>query len=238
MCAMVGLLTMTAVPPGCASGRDARMARWVEQQDFRIHDNSKVAHMLTGSFSSAEQAEADPQRFLEIHLRSVRIWEGRRSSGAAGRREPIWLYVEQASAAALDRPYRQRVYEIVNGSEDGHVLSRVYTLPEPAAWIGAWGDPERLDALRPEDLTLRFGCTVELEWDDEALAFIGGTRGEACASDLAGASYATSEVRLGWGWMETWDRGYDAEGNQVWGSEAGAYRFVKVVTPASKDDEP
>ncbi|MGA1400368.1 MAG: CpcT/CpeT family chromophore lyase [Phycisphaerales bacterium] len=29
-------------------------------------------------------------------------------------------------------------------------------------------------------------------------------------------------------WIETLDRGFDANGTQVWGSEHGAYRFVRV----------
>ncbi len=235
---VVGLALLAGVTPGCGSGRGARMERWAESQGFRLDGKEKAARMLTGSFSSAEQAAADPEHFLDIRLRSVRIWENRRSTGREGRLAPVWLYVEQASASASDRPYRQRVYEIVDGREDGHVLSRVYTLPEPSAWAGAWRDPSRFDALRPEDLTLRFGCTVELEWDEVALVFVGGTRGEACASDLGGASYATSEVRLGWGGMATWDRGYDAEGRQVWGSETGPYQFVRVREARDEPEAP
>jgi len=44
---------------------------------------------------------------------------------------------------------------------------------------------------------------------------------------MRGASYASSEVTLTATELNTWDRGYDAGGAQVWGSTKGPYRFVK-----------
>jgi hypothetical protein len=37
---------------------------------------------------------------------------------------------------------------------------------------------------------------------------------------------ATSEVVVSPGRIESWDRGFDAEGVQVWGAEKGAYVFL------------
>ena len=58
-------------------------------------------------------------------------------------------------------------------------------------------------------------------------AWVGATCGEGCSSSLAGASYATSEVTVTDEVLTSWDRGFDAAGEQVWGAEAGPYRFVK-----------
>jgi hypothetical protein len=55
---------------------------------------------MTGSFSSAEQAAADTNYF-DIRLEIVPIW--------TTRADGHWLYVEQAAAGYLERPYRQRV---------------------------------------------------------------------------------------------------------------------------------
>ena len=57
--------------------------------------------------------------------------------------------------------------------------------------------------------------------------FAGGTRGEGCESTLMGARYATSEVELRDDGLDSWDRGFNAQGMQVWGATAGAYRFVR-----------
>jgi hypothetical protein len=65
----------------------------------------------------------------------------------------------------------------------------------------------------------------------------GSTQGDGCASALRGAAYATSEVTLTAGELDSWDRGFDATGNQVWGSTKGAYRFVKESpAPARRPD--
>ena len=104
--------------------------------------------------------------------------------------------------------------------------------PDPAAVVGAWADVSLLAELTPEDLELRAGCTVYLTFDG-AGRFFGGTEGHGCASGLRGAAYATSEVVVSPGRIESWDRGFDEGGNQVWGAEKGAYLFLRS---ASYDD--
>ena len=94
------------------------------------------------------------------------------------------------------------------------------------ALVGAWREQNLLKGLTPEDLELREGCTVFLKYDGNG-RFVGGTEGNGCLSGLRGATYATSEVIVGPGRIESWDRGFDAEGVQVWGAEKGAYVFLR-----------
>ncbi len=178
---------------------------------------------LEGSFSSSRQAQEDPENFLDIRLNTARIWEDRNDVP-----EGVWLYVEQASARALDRPYRQRVYRLTL-EDDRTIRSDIFTLPgNPQEYAGAYDDPSVFVGLDPSDLDLREGCSVYLTPDRETGAFIGSTRGEGCASELAGAAYATSEVTVTYHMLRSWDRGFDGSGEQVWGSTAGPYRFDRV----------
>jgi CpeT protein len=124
-----------------------------------------------------------------------------------------------------DKPYRQRVYRVSQG-EDGVFASAVYTLPDPAKQVGASRDKEPLKYLAPEDLELREGCTVYLKFDGKG-RFVGGTDANSCLSEHRGATYATSEVIVSPGRIESWDRGFDADGVQVWGAEKGAYVFLR-----------
>lgn len=180
-------------------------------------ERERLAALMSGRFSSRAQAAAD-QRFLAIDLRVVRLWP-ERTDGP-------WLYVEQARSDAIDRPYRQRVYQLVR---DGATLrSRVFTLPDPRAAVGAWREPARLSSLDAAQLSLRAGCDVVLR-ASAGRAFVGATQGKACASELAGAAYATSQVEIDAGGMTSWDRGFDAADRQVWGAVAGGYRFDRVV---------
>ena len=171
---------------------------------------------LIGSFSSAAQAEADPE-FFDVRLHMTPIW--------TSRTDGPWLYVEQAMATALDRPYRQRVYRLIDRG-DGSVESFVYELPNPRERIGAWSDPTRFDSDRPEALVPRAGCSIVLRRSGDA--WVGSTHERDCESALRGASYATSEVVLRADGLETWDRGFDDAGRQVWGASKGPYRFRRT----------
>ncbi|MGB0951955.1 MAG: chromophore lyase CpcT/CpeT [Planctomycetota bacterium] len=171
---------------------------------------------MTGSFSSSAQALEAPEDYFDIRLFMVPIWEDRADGP--------WLYIEQSAAVALERPYRQRVYRL---SADGDsIRSDVYTLPgDPLEYAGAWQTPERFRDFGPEDLALRGGCSIYLE--PTKMAYVGSTRGQGCASSLADAAYATSIVSIQPNVLESWDRGFNAAGEQVWGAEKGAYHFVR-----------
>ena len=172
---------------------------------------------MTGSFTSTTQSEALPDDFFDIHLYMQPIW--------TGRRDGIWLYVEQAAASNLERPYRQRVYHLHATSEGPR--SDVYELPgDPLRFAGAWRTPERLDEVERDELVERSGCSIFLRRSGDA--FEGATRGDGCSSSLAGAAYATSEVTITRDVLTSWDRGFDATGEQVWGATAGAYEFVRL----------
>ncbi len=182
-----------------------------------------LAGYLTGSFSSRAQSETDGENYFDIRLHAVPIWEWAPDGP--------WLYVEQAAASALDRPYRQRVYRLDTVEEYGETLytSEVYTFDDPLRLAGAWKSTGMVDAeLDPNELALRDGCTIYLTWDESRAAFVGATRGSGCESTLGGASYATSEVVLFADRLETWDRGFDAEGVQAWGATEGPYVFDRV----------
>lgn len=181
-------------------------------------DLALLAAWMTGSFSSTEQAAADPDNFRDVRLHMTPIWQARRDGP--------WLYVEQAMASTPDRPYRQRVYRLSRGTEKNTFTSAVYELPgDPLVFAGAWRTPTMLDAVMPENLSPREGCTITLRFKDDA--FRGSTAGAGCVSTLRGAAYATSEVVITSTMIVSWDRGFDAEGNQKWGAEKGGYVFLK-----------
>ena len=180
---------------------------------------ARLAEYMTGTFTSRDQAVADPDHYSDIRLVMMRIWADRESA--------CWLYVEQASAGRFDRPYRQRVYRLCAESP-GTIRSDVYTLPgDPLSYAGMWRDPALPGRLSPDDLTLREGCSIILHQSGPE-EFSGSTVGLGCESALRGAAYATSVVRITPTALESWDRGFDAEHAQVWGATEGPYVFEKV----------
>jgi hypothetical protein len=189
---------------------------WAQSSTSKDVDLATLATWMEGRFSSEEQSKADTS-FIDVRLAMKRIWHDRTDG--------YWFIVEQSMAATLDKPYRQRVYH-VRRVEENMIESRVYTWKNPSAVVGAWKDTTKLDGMTPDSLTLRRGCEVYLQMDTDV--FFGSTHGTACASDLRGASYATSDVRIYPEGIISWDRGYSADGRQVWGATKGGYRFRKL----------
>lgn len=184
---------------------------------------SRLAANMSGAFSSAEQSALD-SAFRDIRLFVTPIW--------IARGDGPWLYVEQAAATALSKPYRQRIYH-VSAAGEGVFESAVYELPgDPLALAGAWRTPASFDAFGPEALRLRRGCSVMLREEDDG-TFVGRTIGTGCESAIAGAKYATSEVTVTPVELRTWDRGFNAENEQVWGARSGPYHFRRVTAEAA-----
>ena len=172
--------------------------------------------LMQGSFDSSEQAAQD-SAYYAISLHMYPIWPERGQ----------YLYVEQALAAMQDKPYRQRVYAL-RSVGDGVVESHVYKIPGDSLWVGKWRTPEAFEVLTLSDLEHLEGCEVRLTQVGEG-HFSGATGDQSCPSVLYGASYAQSQVDVKPDRVESWDRGFDAEGNHIWGAEKGGYVFLRTT---------
>ena len=179
-------------------------------------DTDILLSWMTGSFSSAEQALSDTN-YYDIRLEMKQMWKERNDGP--------WIYVEQAVADYKDKPYRQRVYQLV--PENNTIKSIVYTFDNPIRFAGDYKKKNPLNRLTPDSLKLRIGCTVYLKKISED-TFQGSTKDKDCESKLRGASYATSEVIIKSDRILSWDRGFDANDEHVWGAEKGGYVFLKI----------
>ncbi len=175
----------------------------------------KLSSLMSGSFTSAEQAKKDTS-YRDISLHMLRIWPDKPNG--------IWLYVEQAASSSPTQPYRQRVYFLSELEEDSYT-SDVYTLRDETAAVGAWKDPAAFGSLTPFDLVFKEGCTVFMTFD--GFQFAGKTDAQSCKSALQGATYTTSEVMITEKEIRTWDRGYNDNDEQVWGATEGPYVFKR-----------
>ena len=211
---LFAMLAILVSATGCQTGQ-----RHVIDATPADEGLAALERAMIGAFSSAAQAARDPENYRDIRLHVARIW--------ANRSDGPWLYVEQAAGTRLEQPYRQRIYHL-RPEPAGEFASEIYELPgDPLAFAGAWATPTKFDALTHDDLTARAGCTVFLRRDADG-AFRGQTIGTGCESRLADAAYATSEVTITANELRSWDRGFDANHEQVWGATAGPYVFERV----------
>jgi hypothetical protein len=171
--------------------------------------------LMQGSYNSEIQSQVDSS-YYNISLHMYPIWEDKGN----------FLYVEQALNNMQDKPYRQRIYEVTRTS-DSVFSSAVYTLNVDSLWIGKWKTPKAFDSINLKDIALKEGCEVNLK-RVAPKHFIGKTGDSSCVSTMRGASFARSEVEVLEDKIISWDRGFDADGNYVWGAEKGAYIFNKL----------
>lgn len=186
------------------------------QEKVDDRDLLELKSRMQGTFTSELQAKSDSD-YYNIHLHMFPIWE-RSEDG-------YWLYVEQAVASALKKPYRQRIYHLYR-QDDYTLVSKVYEINAPLRFAGAHNNPDLLQGLSRDSLIDRQGCAIYLKKDKDG-NFAGSTPGKECLSSLRGSAYATSEVVIHENKLVSWDRGWDKDDKQVWGAEKGGYQFIK-----------
>ncbi|MEO0472261.1 MAG: chromophore lyase CpcT/CpeT [Bacteroidota bacterium] len=174
----------------------------------------QLYQMMRGTFSSEAQSIRDTS-FFNINLVMHPIWEGDADTK--------WLYVEQAVTEYIDEPYRQRVYRLSRTNE-GLFESKVYELPGPERFVHAWNQPDIFSRITADSLIVREGCAVYLQKEANN-CYRGETKDKACLSSLRGATYATSIVAVCEDGVVSWDQGWNAEDEQVWGAEKEGYVF-------------
>ncbi|HNU31965.1 MAG TPA: chromophore lyase CpcT/CpeT [Bacteroidia bacterium] len=174
-----------------------------------------LASYLQGTYNSEEQSKNDTDYF-NISLVITPIWKHKNDGG-------YWFYVEQAMATKKEKPYRQRVYHVTQ-TEENTFESSIYTLTDPLRFAQK---TEMVEELTVDSIQLKDGCNVILKKNKEGF-FEGSTDEKKCASDLRGASYATSIVTLKENELLSWDQGFDKDDKQVWGATKGGYVFKKI----------
>ncbi|MDF1694845.1 MAG: chromophore lyase CpcT/CpeT [Saprospiraceae bacterium] len=188
----------------------------IEEISLQEDGLSSIQEMMIGSYDSSLQ-EREDSSYYNISLHMFPIW--------SHRDDGTYLYVEQALTSLQDRPYRQRVYKLEK-LKDGRLVSHVYTLKFDSLFIGKWKDPSFFDTFGLSILDVRDGCEVVLS--KTINGYEGSTRGDNCKSTLRGATYATSKVQMTENEITSWDQGFDANGDQVWGATKGPYIFRKL----------
>jgi uncharacterized protein (DUF1330 family) len=173
--------------------------------------------LQVGSFTSEAQAKQDA-RYDAITWHIAEIWP---DDDAAER----WLYTESWMPGA-PAPYMQRISQL-RLDADGGVSARRYALPEAPRFVGAWRDPSAFKGLKASELAELHGCDAVITRAG-AGRFEGSTTGSRCRNSYKGATYAISQSALTADEMVNWDRGFDADGELVWGPAAGGYRFRRV----------
>ena len=173
---------------------------------------------FTGEFSSREQASYD-NRFTSAELRLVEIWPGYKGFR--------WVYAEQFLTERAVRPFRQRIYRF-SLVPDGRILMAELTMPRAIDFAGAWRQPELLDSLTPQQLSLRQGCEIWLTRQPSG-EYAGHSKVGSCSTNFGGASTLVQYLWIGPHSVRLLDRASDTEAHQRWGSPGEGYVYLRRV---------
>ena len=171
-----------------------------------------LASLMTDTFQTAPD---DPDNTIRDHR--VRLT----SSAFDG----VWLYYQLNTGDDWD-VYRQRVVELAE-NDDGAVLQKTYRLKEPERFIDAWDKPGLLSSMTAEDIEPFFDDGCEQRWTlnaggewrgyvDPATCKIFSERRQANISIEA-------EARLDAETYRQTERGFDEDGNKLFGTEPGEF---------------
>ncbi|HEY9890145.1 MAG TPA: chromophore lyase CpcT/CpeT [Candidatus Obscuribacterales bacterium] len=191
----------------------------------------QLSRCLAGIFQNREQALAEPAWYVHIRLWSCPIPLFREDSAT--------FFIEQASAAYPQPPYRQRVLRL--RSQATGLTAEYYALQEPTAFQGAAQEQERLQGLMITQLQplvkSQLKITAQLQPDTcrfEARQLPGErceftVNGETKFVELAFdaiAPTAGSQAEAAF-WM--YDKGIDPNtGKATWGALNGPFKLKKV----------
>ena len=185
-------------------------------------DIARISSMLTGSWKSTSAQNLFPgsegeSAQIVLNIAPVAV-EGVENA----------LYAEASRADALDKPYRQSIYELY--SYKGKTRLRTYEIRNTPsvrpAIVGAWLAPELIGDLSRDDLI----ATLDVEMAASSGGFSGKTP-YPYPTGVGGAVEMTSEISVSDDRLVTKDRGYDASGNVVWGADESAeYTFERFDT--------
>jgi hypothetical protein len=208
--ALTTFCLMTTVQLACA---DAPMP--LEQQ-VKV-----VAARLEGVMSTAAQASVNP-KISDVRMTTCQVT----LTGRDGvQRQAIVLYQEQALANALAKPYRQRFLQLSASPVSQSVQSRSFKPAQATAWINFCNKAAVDRVVKPEAMGTAI-CSVFLRRSGDN--YVGNTPVDGCPANVRGAVRIKNHIVLRSIGMDTWDRGFDATGKQVWGAKAESYQFRRT----------
>lgn len=182
-----------------------------------------VASRLEGTMDTSARARVNPKA-ANVRMTACRVSVSEDTEQSGGK--PIFLYQEQALSNELNKPYRQRFLEISSVNNGRTVRSQSYKPANPESVINLCNRPTTERSVKFSELGKPV-CNVYLTRSGEN--YIGVTPTQGCPANVRGAVTITNTIFLSKTGMNTWDRGFDADGKQVWGALAESYEFRKIT---------
>jgi CpeT protein len=172
---------------------------------------------ITGVFSTEEQHISDST------FDNVRVYTKLIRKDING---IYWVYTEQGEFKNY-KPYRQRVYQL--SIVDGKILQRIYYIKNESNF--SYFNPKTIKSITINDIYIKPGCDLQITYVAYPILknVYGGTTNDTnCVATFRGSSYTTTDFKVYETAVHSWERGWDKNGKQVWGSSKGHYIYKKI----------
>jgi len=165
-----------------------------------------IAGQLTGTWKASESIEGDVSMMMSIAPAPV---DGMNDT----------LYVESVRSNATWEPYRRAIFQLYRYKGDIRLRTYEFAIGDTAegAFDGMWAATELFPDLSADDLI----ATLDVELESTPTGFTGATP-YPYPTGVAGAVEMTSSVTLDGDSMTVTDRGYNTDGEVVWGADTGS----------------
>lgn len=197
-----------------------------------------VAQSLSGEKCTKEQADRDPENYFNLRWLCCPAAEMVDGSKV--------LYLEQAFWRTPHKPFRQRFFLVKPCAKEMKcdVEVSAYAIRDAEEYKN-FCDRPRDQRPKPEEVIADIAehlTTIPLQRCERGkrCLYEGSSPGDGFPNTWLqnGASYSTSELAvLKNNEIHAWDRGYDINGNQVWGVKRGPYEFRTAPAPASSFED-
>ena len=159
-----------------------------------------------------------------MRLRVAEFWKG----------SPVrWFYLEWTRPGE-PAPTRQLVFRVFEptGHEEHFLDGDVFSLPDPARYVGEWSKAEPFTALKPGDLRLVEECNLDVV-RTMTVAFTLITAGNRCPGDVAGSPYMRFEFSLTSSELDLLEQPRDTRGNVPPNSRLDPFHYWRMTREPS-----
>lgn len=187
-------------------------------------DLYRLASWMAGEFENRAQAKAEPVWYPHIRVwqRPVQLFD-----------QGIALFLEQASALSLDRPYRQRLLHLSQSPTAAAITGQYYALTNPGEFQGASRDLERLRLLQLDSLERLPTCRLTIACQPGSQRFEAQAGEELCSFTYGGQQRFvqlgfTIRQSQGETELQVHEKGVDpSTGKGLWGALMGPFKLIK-----------
>ncbi len=186
---------------------------------FSDPEFEKIAGMLSGTWKSSKPIRVGADSFEVVTSVAPVFVPGMTDT----------FYAEVARGDALDRPYRQAIWQLqrVKGKIRLKTMEFRRARGEQLAAVGLWAAPDRFPMISTDELV----TTLMVELTADGAGYRGGTP-HPYPTSAGSAVEMTSQISFDGTSFKSADRGFAADGSMAWGPADGDfYEFARVDSP-------